>query len=434
MNWYDYLIFSLFTSIMLFISSMCYDKLSTNVKFRPNTMDYIVSLISGFLITINTFYNDGYSRALVSYVIIMISFYIIKKDEFNSFIIKGTIYYILILLVEIVLSIIFVGTGLFGLFYLDNNFIFKSIFSIVVVASVYGILSIPKIKKFINKIIIVLDRPFITGFVLLLSILAIATVSYKLINNLSTKKYLDSMMLFLFFALLIYLILYNRLMVTKEVKKTKELLEALSIYEQRIDEDRILRHEMLNNLLALKSFKDKNSEDFNNTLDEFIMSCSKKSVGIKNIYKLPSGLKGIVYYKLNSLDNKKYNYNVNISKQVNIKLEKENYKEYISLCKILGIVLDNAIEACEKTKDKFLTIDVYNEKGNVIIDVENSYKDKISDINMLYSKNYSSKGHNRGLGLHVAKMLLKSSKYLEMNQEIMNDNIFITKILIKQKI
>lgn len=41
MNWYDYLIFSLFTSIMLFISSMCYDKLSTNVKFRPNTMDYM---------------------------------------------------------------------------------------------------------------------------------------------------------------------------------------------------------------------------------------------------------------------------------------------------------------------------------------------------------------------------------------------------------
>ena len=236
-----------------------------------------------------------------------------------------------------------------------------------------------------------------------------------------------------FLALLVYLILSNKYKVIKEVKKTEELLNTITVYEKRIDEDRILRHEMLNNLLALKSFDEKNSEEFNKTLDEFIMSCSNKSVGIKNIYKLPTGLKGMVYYKINSLDNKKYNYNVNISKQVNIKLEKENYKEYISLCKILGIILDNAIEACEKTKDKFLTIDVYNEKDNVVIDVENSYKDKIFDINLIYKKNYSSKGNNRGLGLYVAKMLLKNSKYLEMNQEIIN-NIFVTKIYIKQKI
>ncbi len=434
MNWYDYVVFSLFTSVMLFISSMCYDKLSVNVKFKPTIKDFIVPIISGILITINTYTNDGYSRALVSYVIIMISFYIIKEDEFNNFVIKGTIYYILILLVEIFLSIIFVGLKFINFNYLDGSIIFKSLFSIFVVATVYGFLSIDKIKKTINKIIVILDRPIITGIVLVLSILAIAGISYKLINNLSTKRYLDSVLLFLFFALLIYLILYNRYLVTKEVRKTKELLNAITVYEKRIDEDRIIRHEMLNNLLALKSFDNKNSEEFNKTLDDFIMSCSNKSVGIKNIYKLPTGLKGMVYYKINSLDNKKYNYNVNISKQVNINLEKDNYKEYISLCKILGIVLDNAIEACEKTKDKFLLIDVYNEKGNVVIDVENSYKDNITDINEIYRKNYSSKGSNRGLGLHVAKMLLKNSKYLKMTQEISDNNIFITKIYIKQKI
>ena len=292
---------------------------------------------------------------------------------------------------------------------------------------------IPFVKKIIIKITNILDRPFINNLFFVLCILVVAGNSYKAINEFSTEQYLDSLFLLCFLALLVYLILSNKYKVIKEVKKTEELLNTITVYEKRIDEDRILRHEMLNNLLALKSFDEKNSEEFNKTLDEFIMSCSNKSVGIKNIYKLPTGLKGMVYYKINSLDNKKYNYNVNISKQVNIKLEKENYKEYISLCKILGIILDNAIEACEKTKDKFLTIDVYNEKDNVVIDVENSYKDKIFDINLIYKKNYSSKGNNRGLGLYVAKMLLKNSKYLEMNQEIIN-NIFVTKIYIKQKI
>ena len=433
MNWYDYCIYCFFAFIMMIISGICYDNLTVHKKIDIKIKDVLISIIASILITINTYSNDGYSRALISYVIIMISFYLTKDDKFNNFIIKGTIYYILILLFETFLSIVFVGLKIIDIDYLDGSVLLKSLFSIAVVATIYGVLSINKVKMIIQKIIKLLDRPIITAFVLILSILSIAGVSYRFVNSLSTKRYLESILLFLFFALLIYLILYNRYMVTKEVKKTEELLNAITVYEKRIDEDRILRHEMLNNLLALKSFSDKNSEDFAKTLDEFIMSCSNKSVGIKNIYKLPTGLKGMVYYKINSLDNKKYNYNVNISKQVSIKLEKENYKEYISLCKILGIVLDNAIEACEKTKERFLTIDIYNEKGNVVIDIENSYKDKIKDINKLYSKNYSSKGNNRGLGLHVAKMLLKNSKYLEMHQEVMN-NIFVTKILIKQKI
>lgn len=433
MNWYDYGIYCFFAFLMMIISGICYDSLTIYKKININIKDILISIMASILITVNTYSNNGYSRALISYVIIMISFYLMKDDKFNNFIIKGTIYYILILLSETFLSIIFVGLKIIDIDYLDGSVLFKSLFSIAVVATIYGFLSINKVKMIVQKIINILDRPFITAFVLILSILSIAGVSYRFVNSLSTKIYLESILLFLFFALLIYLILYNRYMVTKEVKKTVELLNAITVYEKRIDEDRIIRHEMLNNLLAIKSFSDKNSDDFDKTLDEFIMSCSNKSVGIKNIYKLPTGLKGMIYYKINSLDNKKYNYNVNISKQVNIKLEKENYKEYISLCKILGIVLDNAIEACEKTKERFLTIDIYNEKGNVVIDIENSYKDKIKDINKLYSKNYSSKGNNRGLGLHVAKMLLKNSKYLEMHQEIMN-NIFVTRIFIKQKI
>lgn len=433
MNWYDYGIYCFFAFLMMIISGICYDNLTIYKKININIKDILISIMASILITVNTYSNNGYSRALISYVIIMISFYLMKDDKFNNFIIKGTIYYILILLFETFLSIIFVGLKIIDINYLDGSVLFKSLFSIAVVATIYGFLSINKVKMIVQKIINILDRPFITAFVLILSILSIAGVSYRFVNSLSTKIYLESILLFLFFALLIYLILYNRYMVTKEVKKTVELLNAITVYEKRIDEDRIIRHEMLNNLLALKSFSDKNSDDFDKTLDEFIMSCSNKSVGIKNIYKLPTGLKDMIYYKINSLDNKKYNYNVNISKQVNIKLEKENYKEYISLCKILGIVLDNAIEACEKTKERFLTIDIYNENGNVVIDIENSYKDKIKDINKLYSKNYSSKGNNRGLGLHVAKMLLKNSKYLEMHQEIMN-NIFVTRIFIKQKI
>lgn len=188
----------------------------------------------------------------------------------------------------------------------------------------------------------------------------------------------------------------------------------------------------MNNLLALKSIEDKNSKKFNDSLDELIELYNKKSSGVKNIHKLPSGLKGIVYYKLSDIDNDKYNVNVRISKQLKINLNKFSHKEYMSLCKIMGIVLDNAIEAMKTSKEKILMIDAYKEKDKAVIEINNTFDKSKTDINKIYNKNYSTKGKNRGLGLYLAKMLLKNCKNLSMEQEIF-DNVFSTRIYINNK-
>ena len=433
MFWFKYLLLSLISSITLMITLFSYAKLSDNYKFKLSIKNIIVLFVSGILITININANTGYSRALIGYLITIINCYIVFRDNLNLTFIKGTFCYLLSMVFEIVLYVFLIATKMFNLKIIDNNLIVKFLFSIATVAIPYGILSIKSLNKMFKKLIKILNRPIITCIVFIFCLLSFAIISYKVINNLSIKIYIGGIFLLLFFMFLIYLILYNKYKVLNEVKKTEDLLDIMTVYEKRIDEDRIIRHEMLNNLLALKSFKDKNSTDFNKTLDEFIMNCSNKSVGIKNIYKLPSGLKGIVYYKMNIADEKKINYNINISKKVNIVLEKESYKEYVSLCKILGIIIDNAIEACEKTKNKLLTIDAYNIKKSVVIEITNSCKEKNMDISSLHRKGYSSKGKNRGFGLHIAHMLLKNSKYLKMEQECAN-NLFITKIIIKQKI
>lgn len=430
MLWFKYVIISMFSSLTLFFTCMSYSKISSENKMKFNFKTVIVLVIFGILITINTKYNIGYSRALIGYLITIINCYVIFSDDFNLTIIKGTFCYLLSFVFEIILYVVLIATKMLSLEIIDKNLIVKILFSIVTVALPYGILSIKRVNKTIKKFIDNLNRPVITSIVFIFCLLSIAMISYKAINNLSTKEYVDSVFLLMFFIFLIYLIIYNKYMVVKEVNRTEELLDMMTIYEKRIDEDRIIRHEMLNNLLTLKSFKDKNSEEFDKTLDDFIMTCSNKSVGVKNIYKLPSGLKGIVYYKMNIAGEKKINYSVNISKQVNIKLEKESYKEYVSLCKILGIIIDNAIEASEKTKDKLLIIDAYNEKDGIVIEVTNSCKEKDIDVSSLYRKGYSSKGNNRGFGLYIARMLLKNSKHLKMEQGCVN-NLFTTKIIIK---
>ena len=172
-----------------------------------------------------------------------------------------------------------------------------------------------------------------------------------------------------------------------------------------------------------------NTEEYNKVLDNLIVTYDNNSDAcIKNISKLPTGLKGILYYKINDMRNKNINLNVNISKRVSSPLEKLPLDEYVILSRIIGIVMDNALEASIKSKEKFVMIEVFEQNDNVIIIIENSYNNKV-DINDLKKKNFSTKGKSRGLGLYIANMLLKKSKHIEMTQHA--EELFITKLTIK---
>lgn len=430
MNWYDYLLLYLSSVSTLIFLNINYGKINNNeIKLRSVRSVFIIIIFS-LLITINTNLNNSYSRAFISYVFIMINYYLIYNENFNVVFIKGTICYFLTLLFEILFSIALVPTGIISLESFDKNIILKICFSFLTVLLPFLLLSIKKLKIFLNKLIKALDRPIITTIVMTSSLIFASTLAYKFVAEFSSKVYIDNIILIIFFISLLALIIHNRFVINNEVRKTEELLELITKYEKKNDEYRAYKHELLNNLLALKSIKNKNTKEFDSSLDELISLYNTKSSGIKNIYKLPSGLKCIVYYKLNDIDEDKYNVNVNISKQVSINLEKVDHKEYMSLCKIMGIVLDNAIEAMKNSEGKTLNIDVYKEKDNVIIEVDNTFDKSTTDITKIYNKNYSTKGKNRGLGLYLANLLLKNSKYLHMEQRIINE-YFNTKIYVK---
>lgn len=430
MNWYDYLLLYLSSVSTLIFLNINYGKINNNeIKLRSVRSVFIIIIFS-LLITINTNLNNSYSRAFISYVFIMINYYLIYNENFNVVFIKGTICYFLTLLFEILFSIALVPTGIISLESFDKNIILKICFSFLTVLLPFILLSIKKLKIFLNKLIKALDRPIITTIVMTSSLIFASTLAYKFVAEFSSKVYIDNIILIIFFISLLALIIHNRFVINNEVRKTEELLELITKYEKKNDEYRAYKHELLNNPLALKSIKNKNTKEFDSSLDELISLYNTKSSGIKNIYKLPSGLKCIVYYKLNDIDEDKYNVNVNISKQVSINLEKVDHKEYMSLCKIMGIVLDNAIEAMKNSEGKTLNIDVYKEKDNVIIEVDNTFDKSTTDITKIYNKNYSTKGKNRGLGLYLANLLLKNSKYLHMEQRIINE-YFNTKIYVK---
>lgn len=79
------------------------------------------------------------------------------------------------------------------------------------------------------------------------------------------------------------------------------------------------------------------------------------------------------------------------------------------ISRILGILLDNAIEAARECENKIINLEfVFNSKKNMqLIKIENTYKEKDIDVDKIYEKGYSSKKGNTGLGLWKVRQIMK---------------------------
>lgn len=86
--------------------------------------------------------------------------------------------------------------------------------------------------------------------------------------------------------------------------------------------------------------------------------------------------------------------------------------KYIDIARVIGIYLDNAIEALQEmdkdTAQRNLRIAIIKNTDAVIFVVQNDCKDFQLNIRRLGALSYSTKGKNRGMGLHLANRTLRS--------------------------
>ena len=426
----EYVIISLSSSITVFLALECYSKLSRDIILKVNSKVLFVVLILGMFVTINTYSYEGHIRAFINFLLLFISGYIVFKDSINKTLLYMLYSYIIMMIYEIILAIILVKFKFIDLNSFDSNILFKSLYSFILMLLSYYTCYIPIVKRLSNTISKKLDFKYLS-IIFIIAYLAMIFIDTKYTSTFSSKSYYINIALLICMLLLLVSTIISYIKANNEMHKSDTLLKFMSKYERIIDNDRINRHEMLNNLLLLKSIKKKNSKEFDKTLNDLIVLYNKKGFDIRNIYNLPSGLKGIFYYKLNGLDDNGYNIRLNVSKQVGDSLKKLPYKDYLSIYRTIGILLDNSIEAASKCKDKFINIDIYKEGNKIIIIIENSYKGKI-DLDRLNEKYYSTKGKNRGLGLYIINDILKDNDNIKLDQTI-NGKVFSSILEIKIK-
>lgn len=289
------------------------------------------------------------------------------------------------------------------------------------------------IKSF-NKILITISEKMNlyekrTQIISLAYMLFISAAIYKNINCLVDN--LTTIMNIVIYALIIF-ILY---LLYKEQKKSQDiadnynkLLIYLEKYEKEIVEKRKIIHDYKNQLIVINGYIDNKIK-----LKEYIKEIieEQKTINdnemIKNIDKLPSGLKGLVYYKLSQIDNKIV-LNIEVSGQTE-KFNMLDSKTTEEVLKITGILLDNAIEAVEETSDKYISISLSLQENILKMEILNTSKNKV-DIDIIRNPGFSTKGKDRGYGIPlILDILNKNSSFnLIFKSE---DGIFISDFDVK---
>ena len=84
--------------------------------------------------------------------------------------------------------------------------------------------------------------------------------------------------------------------------------------------------------------------------------------------------------------------------------------------RILGILMDNAIEATSECEEKIVNVSIRknSRKHMQLLVIENTYKNKDIDTEKIYEKGYSTKSNNTGLGLWEVRQILKKNNNLNL--------------------
>ncbi len=195
-------------------------------------------------------------------------------------------------------------------------------------------------------------------------------------------------------------------------------LEVANNYNQVLsninDTVRAFKHDFANIIASIGGFISTNDML---GLKKFYLSLETDYNELNNLYTLNPEL--ISNSGVYNLLNQKYNLAVSNGIKFNLSyfVDINNFNISIyELTRILGILIDNAIDAAKSSHEKILNVSFKSEpkKHRNVIVVQNSYLDKNLDIDDIFRKGITSKVNHTGLGLWEVKKILGKNPNLDL--------------------
>lgn len=334
---------------------------------------------------------------------------------------------------ELIVTLILVLFGVKSTEIVNNNFynllanVLISILSIIIV-------NIGFIKKLICKFINIFDRNrkllnYLYIFIVMLYLIVLKN-GFELI--LKSNYYINILFMFSI-IIVIVIVLRNESKYEQLKEENKQMLNYVTKYEKIITAQGKTNHEFKNQLMVIRGYAQMHSDKILEYIDEIVKDSNKagSSYLISQLNNFPDGgIKGLLYYKLSIMEDENIKYSINVEKGVKTKLKTLSINNYKNITKILGVLLDNAIDASKKSKHKKINISVIKDNKNIIFKIYNTYKGKI-DIEKV-GTGYTSKGKGHGYGLRLVKDIINENKVFDISHDL-EDNYFVSSLYIKNK-
>lgn len=401
-----------------------------NDKNKTRRLEFFIIMCIYFVLVY--FLVPNQLRFILFIIIISIIIYFIFKINDKKIILYSFNIEIISSLSEVLVTLLLIIIGVKSSDIVNNNMynllanILISILSIIIV-------NINIVTNLIKKLISLFDKneKYIRYLYIFLIFLYLIVSKNGLELVLKSNYYIN--ILFILGAIfIIFIILKNESKYEQLKDKNKQMLNYVTKYEKIITAQGKANHEFKNQLMVIRGYAQMNSNKIIDYIDEIVKDSNKagSSYLISQLNNFPDGgIKGLLYYKLSIMEDEKIKYSINVEKGVKSSLKSLNIGDYKNITKILGVLLDNAIDASKKSKTKKINISVIKDNKNIIFKIYNTYKGKI-DIEKV-GTGYTSKGKGHGYGLRLVKDIINEDKLFNISHNL-EDNYFVSSLYIKK--
>ena len=393
--------------------------LNITVSKRAKTV-YVLAMGSIAFLS-RTFISDPFG----SFLNILIGFFLIKFILHSSWL-KALLSEFITITVSIILELFLqkICLDLLQISYDSIMYvpIFRLILSLTIYLFIYLLYRTIKYFKFHinldymtrkNKVLFIINS--------VLGIITIATQIYLMAFYNDRLPFYITIITML--SLLAYFIIsfYSLLSTNKLDTTTRDLQEA-QLYNKTLtilhDSMRGFKHDFHNIVQGIGGYADRGDLDgLKKYYKQLMIDCNRTN----NLTALnPEVINNPAIYNIMAT---KYHKADGIGVQINLGIfmdlnEIEDHMKIYEFTRILGILLDNAIEAAAECDEKVIHVSFRKEENRhrLLMIIENTYKNKDVNIDKIFEKDFStkSKKNNSGLGLWEVRQILKKNNNLNL--------------------
>ncbi|WP_185967455.1 GHKL domain-containing protein [Clostridium sp. HBUAS56010] len=228
---------------------------------------------------------------------------------------------------------------------------------------------------------------------------------------------LNGIIFLLLFGITVFLMysIYKATLSEQAYNNRMAQFENLRLYTERLENSygimRKFKHDYMNILSTMSGYMEENNMK---GLTEYY---GEKVLPISHAFSESDtklgALSKVKNTALKSLLSSKFIYSMETGIKAEIELTEPIealYMDALDLSRVVGIFLDNAIEAAAETEEKELIFCMFYKDENLHLIIQNTTLPPDHSLFELRSHGISTKGENRGVGLYNAAMILNAYK------------------------